>query len=71
MCMTKLFLSRHNTYLLPPDREHIAGQSTDPIEVQLEEPMSFIGIIYRNMDEGLLAMAEMTHRNQSPLQSEQ
>lgn len=32
------------------------------IKVQLGEPVSFIGVIYRNMGEGLLKGAEMSQR---------
>lgn len=31
-------------------------------QVQLREPVSFIGATYRHMGEGLLAGVEMTHR---------
>lgn len=48
--------------LLMPDRESVTDQKTDAIKVQLSEPASFIGAIYRNMDEGLLKGAEMTQR---------
>ena len=34
--------------------------STDTAKVQLDEPMSFIGVTYRNMGEGWLTRAEMT-----------
>lgn len=45
---------------LTPPRGHRADQSVDAIEVQLSEPMSFIGATYRNMGEGLFIGAEMT-----------
>ena len=34
----------------------------DTVKVQLAEPVSFIGITYRSMGEGLLTRAEMTQR---------
>lgn len=35
------------TYLFTPGREPRTDQSIDIIKVQLGEPMSFIGVIYR------------------------
>ena len=40
----------------------MTDQSKDTTKVQLGKPMSFIGIIYRNMGEGLLKEAEMSQR---------
>lgn len=40
--------------LLTPDRELIADQSNEGIKVQLDEPMAFIGVTYRNVGEGLV-----------------
>lgn len=37
-------------------------QITETIKVQLVEPMSFIGVTYRNMGMALLTRAEITHR---------
>ena len=45
----------------------------DTIQVQLGEPMSFIGILHKNMGEKLLTGAEMTQKqlhHQSLLQYE-
>ena len=36
-------------------------QNTDTIKVQLGDPMSFTGVTYSNMDEGLLTGAEIIH----------
>jgi hypothetical protein len=33
----------------------------DTIKIILGEPVTFIGVIYRSMGEGLLTGAEMTH----------
>lgn len=37
-------------------------QRMDTTKVQFSEPVSFIRVIYRNMDEGLLTGVEMTQR---------
>ena len=37
-------------------------QSTDTTKDQLDEPVSFIGVNYRSMDEASLTGAEMTQR---------
>ena len=44
------------------DRELKIHHSKDTTKDQLGEPMSFIGITYRNIIEGLLTGAEMTQR---------
>ena len=48
-----------HTCLLTTDRELLTVQSTNTTKVQLGEPVSFIGVTYRNMGEGLLMGAEM------------
>lgn len=48
--------------LTTPDREPTTYQSRDTIKIQLDEPVSFIGVTHRNMDEGLLIRAEITHK---------
>lgn len=61
--MTKLFPGRCDTHTYsfqtenpPQTREQM------PSKVQLKEPMSFIGVTYRNMGEGFLTGAEITQR---------
>lgn len=47
----------------------MTDQSRDTTKVELGEPMSFTGVIYRHMGEGLLTGAYMTQRqlhDQSP-----
>lgn len=44
----------------------MTDQSTDTTKVQCDEPMSFIGLIYRNMDEELFRAIERTQRTASP-----
>jgi hypothetical protein len=39
--------------LLTSDREPTTDQSMNTTKVQLGDPMSFIGVTYRNMGEGL------------------
>lgn len=51
---------RCNTF--SPDWESIADQSMEKAQVRFEEPMSFIGITFCNMGEGLFTGAEMTRR---------
>ena len=63
-CVTKLFPGRHNTCAYSP-------QIGDPqqTKVQLGESVSFIGVTYRSVGEGLLIGAEITERQlyrQSP-----
>lgn len=43
-----------HTRLLIPDRELRTVQSMDTTEGQLDEPVGFIGVTYKNTDEGLL-----------------
>lgn len=40
----------------------MTGQITDTTKVQLVEPMSFIGVTYRNVGEKLNTGAEVTQR---------
>lgn len=49
-----------HTHLLTPNRKPMTGQSTDNTNVQLNEPISFIGVSYRSVDERLLTGAEIT-----------
>ena len=46
-----------HTHLITPDREHIYNRA-DTTTVQLGEPVSFIGVTYRSIGEGLLGEAE-------------
>ena len=51
------------------DKEPRTDQSAHTTEVLHGEPISFIGVTYRNMGEGLITGAEMTQRqlyHQSP-----
>lgn len=49
-----------HSYLLIPDTEPMADQSTDTTKLQFCEPMGFIGVTYGNMGERLLVEARMT-----------
>lgn len=40
----------------------MTDQSMDTTEIQLGEPLSFIGLTYSNMGEGLLVAAGMAQR---------
>lgn len=51
-CLRRLFQERYNTHVYSPQRGSPSGLS--PPKAWLGEPMSFIGVIYRNMGEGLL-----------------
>lgn len=70
--MAKLFLRRCSA--LPTQlQEPMTDQSIDTTKTQLDELMSFIGVTYRSMAEGLLAGAEMTqtqHHHQNLPQHE-
>ena len=55
-----------NKCLLTPDKEPITDLRIDTIKVQIDEQISFIGVTYRNMGEGLLIGTEMTQRSASP-----
>ena len=47
---------------LLPDREPMIDQSENTTTAELGEPVSFIGVTYRNMGKELLTGAEMTQR---------
>lgn len=47
---------------LSPDSEPKAGQSEDTNKVQICEPMSSMGIIYRSVGVGLLIGSEIPQR---------
>lgn len=64
--MTKLFPGRENTCLLVPDREPMTDHNTDTTKVQLDEPIIFIGVSYRNIDKGLLMGAGRIQRAPLP-----
>ena len=57
-CVTKLPGKMQHTCLLTPDRDLTRDQCTDTTKVQLGEPMSFIGVTYRSVGEGLLTEAD-------------
>ena len=59
-CVKRLPREMQCSYLFTPDREIMNVQITDTTEVQLGEPVSFIGMSYRNMGEGLLTGVERT-----------
>lgn len=44
-----------------PNKDPVTDQSKETTESQFDEPMVFISIASRNMGEGLLTEAEMTH----------
>lgn len=49
MLWDKMFSGEmEETYVLTPNSEPIADQSTDTPEIWLDKSMSFIGITYRN-----------------------
>lgn len=69
MLYDKLFWVTQHISLLTPDRDPMAHESMDATKVQLDEPICFVGVTYRNMDDGLLLGAEKTPREldyQSP-----
>lgn len=51
-----------NQCLLTPGRILTTNQTMDTIKVQLGEPISFIGVTYKNMGEGFLTGAEVIQR---------
>lgn len=51
-----------HTHLHMPEREPTINQSVDTTKVQLGDLMSFTGVTYRRMGEGLCRGAEMTLR---------
>lgn len=50
-------------HLLSPDSEPKAGQSEDTNKVQICEPMSSMGIIYRSVGVGLLIGQRQKHHH--------
>lgn len=64
--MTTFFLGRSYKYAFSADRETMIDQSMNTTKVQFGEPISFIGITYRNVGEGLLTGAEITQTNALP-----
>lgn len=60
--MTKLLLERCNTYLLSSDRKPTTDQTTDTTKAHFGEPMSFIGVTYRSIVDGLFIGGEKTQR---------
>lgn len=46
------------SHLLTPNKKLATSQCTDATEVQLCEPLNFIGVTYRNVGEGLLTGTE-------------
>lgn len=64
--VTKLFLGRFNTQDFSPQIENLQ-QTKEQIKtkVQFSEPMSFIGVTFRNMGEVLLIETETTQRTTS------
>lgn len=59
-CVWQDFAWGYNTHVAP-EMESMTDQSTDT-KVWLGEPMSFIGIPNRNVDEVLFTGAEMTSK---------
>lgn len=55
--MTKLFLERCNARANPLDRQ-LATDSTNTTKVQPDEPMSFVGVPYRNVVDSYLKEQE-------------
>lgn len=51
-----------HTHLLIPDREARTDQSTNTNKVQPGEPMSFIGVNYRNMGEEILTKEKIVSK---------
>lgn len=67
----KTFPGGHNTYFYSTQRDPRTDQSRNTTKVQSGKSMSFIGITYSNVCEGLLIAAAMTQRQQhqqSPLE---
>ena len=49
-------------FLSPLHKEPRKDQSAHTTKVLVDEPISFIGVTYRNMGEGLVTGAEMTQK---------
>lgn len=62
LCDKNIPEKTQHTHLLMPEREPTINQSVDTTKVQLGDPMSFTGITYRSMGEGLLRGVEKTLR---------
>jgi hypothetical protein len=60
--VTEILYLTQNVHLFISDGEPVTDQCVDTIKVQFDEPMSFIGIIYRNIGKELLKGTEMTQR---------
>lgn len=60
--MIKYFLGRHNTCPLTQYRDPMTDWSMEITKVQLDEPMRFIGVTHRNMNEELHTGADMNQR---------
>lgn len=48
--------------LTTPDREPATYQSVGITKIHLDEPVCFIEVTHRDMNEGLLIRAEITHK---------
>ena len=59
-------LGRCNICLLILSRELTRDRSIETTKVQLDDPMSFVGVICRSVGEGLCTEAEMTQTAASP-----
>ena len=60
-----------NPHMSIPDGDPTTGRSVNITTLQLDEPLEFVGVAYRNMGEGLPMGAEMIQRqlhHQSPPQ---
>lgn len=60
--VTEILYLTQNIHLSISDGEPVTDQCVDTIKVQFDEPMSFIGISYRNIGKELLKGTEMTQR---------
>lgn len=60
--VTEILHLKQNIHLVISDGEPMTDQSVDTTKDGFDELMGFIGIIYRNMGEGLLRGTEMTQR---------
>lgn len=72
-CDKNFLEEMQHTCLLIPDTDSIADQSTDTTAVQFDEPVSFVGVVCRDMGKGLCKGAEIIQRelyHQRPPQHE-
>lgn len=60
--MTNIFLGKCHTHVSLPKWGSMTDKSRDITKVRLEEPMTFTGVIYRNVGEGLVTGAEIIQR---------